>query len=121
MAFNMNPHPDNAPPPPENYLRFKAQFPAVVEAYEQLGKACHWNGPLSPRERELVKIGIALGAGLESATRAHTRLALSAGATPEEIHHAALLATTTLGFPSMMRAMSWINDVLAAAPDSRRA
>ena len=107
----------NTPPPPAHYTRFKAQFPAVVEAYEQLGKACHWNGPLSPRERELVKIGIAVGAGLESATRAHTRLAVAAGATPEEIHHAALLATTTIGFPSMMRAMSWINDVLHPAPE----
>ena len=105
------------PLPPANYRRFKEQFPAVVEAYEALGKACHWNGPLSPRERELVKIGIALGAGLESATRAHTRLALAAGATPEQIHHAALLATTTIGFPAMMRAMSWVNDVLQPGPE----
>jgi AhpD family alkylhydroperoxidase len=100
-------------PPPAHYRQFKKLFPAVVEAYEQLGKACHWNGPLSPKERELIKIGIALGAGLESATRAHTRLALDTGATPEEIRHAALLATTTIGFPSMMRAMTWVNDVLA--------
>jgi alkylhydroperoxidase/carboxymuconolactone decarboxylase family protein YurZ len=99
-------------PPPRHYQQFKAQFPAVVEAYEQLGKACHWHGPLSPRERELIKIGIAIGAALESGTRAHTRLALDAGATPEEIRHAALLATTTVGFPAMMRAMTWVNDVL---------
>jgi len=62
--------------------------------------------------RELIKIGITIGAGLETGTRAHTRLALDAGATPEEIRHAALLATTTIGFPSMMRAITWINDVL---------
>ena len=98
--------------PPPHYQKFKARFPAVVEAYEALGKACHWNGPLSPKERELIKIGIAIGAGLESGTRAHTRLAREAGATPEEIHHAALLATTTIGFPAMMRAMTWVNDVL---------
>ena len=99
-------------PPPANYTDFKAAFPAVVEAYEQLGKTCHWNGPLSPKERELVKIGIAIGAGLEGATRAHVRMSRDAGATPEEIRHAALLATTTIGFPSMMRAMTWVNDVL---------
>ncbi len=101
-----------AAPPPLHYRTFKARFPAVVEAYEALGKACHWNGPLSPKQRELIKIGIAIGAGLESATRAHTRLAVEAGATSEEIHHAALLATTTIGFPAMMRAMTWVNDVL---------
>jgi 4-carboxymuconolactone decarboxylase len=98
--------------PPPNYQRFKTLFPAVVEAYENLGKACHWNGPLSPKERELVKIGIAIGAGLEGGTHAHVRLAMEEGATPEEIRHAALLATTTIGFPSMMRAMSWVNEAL---------
>lgn len=107
--------PSAAPPPPPHYRRFKEQFPAIVEAYEQLGKACHWNGPLSPRERELVKIGIAVGGCLESATRAHVRMALAAGATPEEIHHVALLATTTIGFPAMMRAMSWIHDAMTPA------
>ena len=108
-----NDHP--TPPtstPPAHYTDFKAAFPSVVEAYEQLGKACHWNGPLNPKTRELIKIGIAIGAGLESATRAHARLAREAGASTEEIQHAALLATTTIGFPAMMRAMSWIDDVL---------
>ena len=99
-------------PPPKHYLKFKQEFPAVVEAYERLGEACHWHGPLDPKMRELIKIGIAIGAGLETGTRAHTRLALDAGATPEEIRHAALLATTTIGYPSMMRAMTWVNDVL---------
>jgi 4-carboxymuconolactone decarboxylase len=98
--------------PPKNYRRFKQQFPAVAEAYERLGEACQWHGPLDPKTRELIKLGIAIGAGLEGATHSHVRRALEAGATPEEIHHAALLATTTIGFPSMMRAMSWINDVL---------
>jgi len=99
-------------PPPKHYQRFKEQFPAVVEAYERLGEACHWHGPLEPKTRELVKIGIAIGAGLESGTHAHVRIALDAGATPEEIRHTALLATTTIGYPSMMRAMTWVNDVL---------
>jgi AhpD family alkylhydroperoxidase len=98
--------------PPKPYQDFKKEFPAVVEAYERLGEACHWHGPLDPKTRELIKIGIALGAGLESATRSHVRRALEAGATPEEVRHAALLATTTIGFPSMMRAMTWVNDVL---------
>lgn len=98
--------------PPKPYQRIKKTFPAVVEAYEDLGRACHNTGPLSPKVRELIKIGIAIGAGLESATHAHVRLAREAEASPEEIRHAAVLATTTLGFPSMVRAMAWVNDVL---------
>jgi alkylhydroperoxidase/carboxymuconolactone decarboxylase family protein YurZ len=97
-------------PPPRPYQEFKRRYPAVVEAYEKLGKTCHWQGPLEPKTRELVKLGIALGAGLEGATRAHVRLGLKAGASPDEIRHAALLGITTLGFPATMRAMSWVDD-----------
>ncbi|MCS7049521.1 MAG: carboxymuconolactone decarboxylase family protein [Verrucomicrobiae bacterium] len=99
-------------PLPPAYRQFKKEFPAIAEAYERLGEACHWQGPLEPKTRELIKLGIAVGAGLEGATRSHVRRALEAGATPEEIRHAALLATTTIGFPSMMRAMRWVGDVL---------
>jgi alkylhydroperoxidase/carboxymuconolactone decarboxylase family protein YurZ len=99
-------------PLPKTYRQFKKQFPAAAEAYERLGEACQWHGPLDPKTRELIKLGIAIGAGLEGATHSHVRRALEAGATPEEIRHAALLATTTIGFPTMMRAMTWVNDVL---------
>ena len=98
--------------PPKPYQEFKKTFPAVVEAYEQLGNACHNMGPLSPKCRELIKIGISLGAGLESATKAHVRLAKEAGASADEIKHAAVLATTTIGFPSMMRSMTWVSEGL---------
>jgi alkylhydroperoxidase/carboxymuconolactone decarboxylase family protein YurZ len=84
--------------------------PGAYQDFEKLGKACHWQGPLEPKVRELVKLGIALGAGLEGAARAHVRLGLKAGALPDEIRHAALLATTTLGFPTAMRSMGWIDD-----------
>ena len=103
--------------PPKSYENFKSKFPAVTEAYELLGKACHWNGPLDPKTRELIKVGIAIGAALESATHAHVRLARDAGASPEEIRHAAVLATTTIGFPGMMRAMTWVNDILGEAQE----
>ncbi len=98
------------PPPPRPYQDFKRRYPAVVVAYEKLGRTCHWQGPLEPKARELVKLGIALGAGLEGATRAHVRRGLKAGASPDEIRHAALLGITTLGFPATMRAMSWVDD-----------
>jgi len=62
--------------------------------------------------RRLVKLGIATGAGLEGAVHSHTRRALAEGIAPEEIRHAVLLAMTTVGFPRMMAALSWVNDLL---------
>ena len=101
------------PSPPKPYQHFSRDYPEIIRAYEELGKLCHEQGSLEPQTRELIKLGIAIGAGLESAAKAHIRLALAEGVSPEELKHTALLATTTIGFPSMMRAMSWVNEILA--------
>ncbi len=98
--------------PPKPYLRFGKRHPDILAAYETLGAACHHAGPLDRVTRELVKIGIALGAGHESAARAHARLARAAGASPDAIRHVALLTTTSLGFSSMMRGLQWLDEEL---------
>ncbi len=49
---------------------------------------------------------------MEGAAHSHVRRALEAGATPDELRHAALLALTTLGFPNMMKGLMWVEDVL---------
>jgi 4-carboxymuconolactone decarboxylase len=73
-------------------------------------------GPLDRKTRELVKIGIAIGAGQEGATHSHVRKALDAGATPDELKHAAMQALTTIGFPNMMRGLAWVEEVLDESP-----
>ena len=45
-------------------------------------------GPLDAKAKALVKIGICVGAGLESALRSHVRRAGEAGASREEIEQA---------------------------------
>jgi len=99
--------------PPKKYTQHKEEYPDVVMAYEALGATCHAAGPLEQKTRELVKLALAIGAGLEGATHAHARAAGVAGATPDEIRHVAILAVTTLGFPASMRAMTWVNDTIA--------
>ncbi|HSO10345.1 MAG TPA: carboxymuconolactone decarboxylase family protein, partial [Desulfoprunum sp.] len=42
----------------------------------------------------------------------HTRRALQVGATPEEISHTLLLLISTIGFPQVMAAMSWAQQVI---------
>jgi len=41
----------------------------------------------------------------------HTRRSLEAGATIDECRHVVLLSLTTIGFPAMMAALSWVEDV----------
>jgi alkylhydroperoxidase/carboxymuconolactone decarboxylase family protein YurZ len=100
---------------PSAYRRFASEQPRVIKAYEELGEASLTEGPLDRRTAELVKIGIAIGARLEGAMHAHVRRALDAGASPDEIRHAVRLALTTVGFPTMMTALAWANDVLSPA------
>lgn len=103
--------------PPQRFLNFQKSYPQVFEAYELLGNAVANAGPLSARESALVKIGIACGARLEGGLHSHCRKALDAGVSPEEIRQAVLLATTTLGFPSMMACLSWVDDVIDGKKD----
>jgi AhpD family alkylhydroperoxidase len=99
---------------PSAYRRFAGEQPRIVKAYEELSAATLGEGPLDRRTAELVKIGLAVGARLEGAVHSHVRRALEAGASADEIRHAVRLALTTIGFPSMMAALGWVNDVLAA-------
>ena len=98
--------------PPARFRAFSRKHPRLIQAYEALGEAAAEAGPLDPTVRALVKLALAVGAGMEGAVHSHTRRALTAGCSPDEIRHVVLLATTTLGFPSMMAALTWVEDVL---------
>lgn len=93
---------------PKRYTKFMEAYPEVGQAYKALGEATMGAGPLDAKTREIVKLGIATGARMESAVKSHFRRAREAGATLEELRHAVLLSTTTIGFPNMMTALSWI-------------
>ncbi len=97
---------------PGPFEKFTKEFPAVFEGYDAMGKAAHMGGPLDPKTRELIKLGMAIGARLEGATHSHVRKALTVGATANEIRHATVLAISTLGLPTMMMAFTWVDDVL---------
>ncbi len=97
---------------PEPFQRFRQEQPAVARAYDALGEACAQAGPLDGRTRELVKLGLAVGARLEGAVHSHVRRALEAGASPAEIRHVIALAAPTLGFPTTVAVATWVDDVL---------
>ena len=102
--------------PPSTYMEFKNTYPDLTKAYENLGEECQKAGPLDPKERAIAKLAIAVGAGLEGAVHSHARRALDTGVTAGEIRHVVLLALTTIGFPSMMRTLTWVEDVLLNPP-----
>lgn len=98
--------------PPEFYRQARDQHPELFASYEALSTAARQAGPLDENTIGLTKLALSLASGLEGATHSATRKALDAGCTPEQIRHVVLLAVTTLGFPAMMRARSWVEDIL---------
>ena len=92
---------------PGTYRAFAAKFPEVAAQHERMARAVDAAGPLDAKTTFLIKIGISLGAGLESALRSHVRRATAAGATEEEIEQAILLGMNTRGFPATVAAWSW--------------
>ena len=96
---------------PKHYTDMKERHPELLGAYEALGQACIDAGPLDEKTVAMIKLATSLAAGLEGAAHSHTRKALKAGCSVEELQHVAFLGTPTIGFPAMMRNQSWIRDV----------
>ena len=101
---------------PNIYKQFSEKYPDVFKEYKQLGVSCRNAGTLDAKTQDLVKLGIAMGCNSRGGVMSHTRKAIAAGATPEEVFHAVLLSLTTIGFPAMMAAMAWVNEVFAEKP-----
>ncbi|MFZ1992371.1 MAG: carboxymuconolactone decarboxylase family protein [Alphaproteobacteria bacterium] len=96
---------------PSGAATLAKRYPEVWEAYAGLGERAAEAGPLSPRERRLTKLALAIGEGSEGAVHSHVRRGLAEGLSHEDFHHIAVLAVPTLGLPAAMRAMTWIDDI----------
>ena len=96
------------------YRKFRTDYPKVDAAYEALAGVLHAAGPLTQRERRLVKLSVAVGANSEGAVRSHVRKAVSEGLSADDLHHAIVLSLTTGGFPHMIAALQWADEVIEA-------
>jgi alkylhydroperoxidase/carboxymuconolactone decarboxylase family protein YurZ len=92
---------------PGTFKLFCEKFPTLASAHDAMTDAAQSAGPLDEKTCAFIKIGISLGAGLESAVKSHVRRASGAGGTPAEMEQAILLAMTTAGFPRTVAAWSW--------------
>jgi hypothetical protein len=68
---------------PRVFQRFQSDFKQLWQAYEALGTTAAEAGPLDIKSRELIKLGMAAANG------------------------SLLLGITTIGFPTMMAALTW--------------
>lgn len=98
---------------PGQYVSVRTRFKKYFTALNNLGKAAREAGPLDEKTSHLIQLAAAATVRSEGAVHSHARRALEAGATPDELSHALLLITSTIGFPTVSAALSWVEDVIA--------
>jgi 4-carboxymuconolactone decarboxylase len=98
--------------PVKHYQKLSKHFPEVITAVEELGAAIRSAGPLEGKTVELIQLAGAATMQSEGSVHSHTRRALQAGATPEEIYHSLVLLISTIGFPRASAALNWAQDIV---------
>ena len=98
---------------PRTFEAFIEKFPALKDAHETIARTVDTVGPLDRKTCELIKIGISVGAGLETATQSHVRRAREQGASEAEVEQAVLLAMNTCGFPRAAAGWHWAHQQMA--------
>ena len=106
---------------PGFYVSLARKHPAYIAAVEALGQAVRDSGPLDSKVLHLVQLAAAAATRSEGAVHSHARRALDEGATQDEVMHALISLTSTIGFPNVTASLSWCEDVFKAAkPQSPR-
>ncbi len=97
---------------PKWYKSIKVKHEKYINSLDELGKVIKQEGPLDEKTAHLIQLAAAAAIRSEGAVHSHARRALESGAKPEEIYHAIILLTSTIGFPTVSAALSWIKDVI---------
>ena len=95
-----------------NYSWLVSKFDKVLQSHQELGKAVREAGPIDEKTAHLIQLAAAAAIRAEGGVHSHVKRALNLGATPEEIYHAIILLTSTIGFPSTAAALSWARDII---------
>ena len=97
---------------PGAYSRLAATYPDLARAVEALGSTAKESGPLDEKTAQLIQLAAAASIRSEGSVHSHARRALAAGASSAEIHHALSMLVSTIGFPTVMAALCWVDDIL---------
>jgi 4-carboxymuconolactone decarboxylase len=98
--------------PSKHYHKLSELFPEAISALENLGSTIRRAGPIDEKTINLIQLAAAAAIQSEGSVHSHTRRALQAGVTKEEIYHALILLISILGFPRVSAAISWSQDIM---------
>ncbi|MEK6692419.1 MAG: carboxymuconolactone decarboxylase family protein [Nitrospirota bacterium] len=97
---------------PGQYRLIKKRHNKFSDAVNNLGRAVRASGPVDEKTSHLIQLAASAAIRSEGSVHSHTRRAIESGATPDEVRHAIILLTSTIGFPTVSAALSWVDDVI---------
>jgi len=97
---------------PRWFQQLQDHHPVYMKCLDELGASLRKEGPLEEKTAHLVQLSGAAANRSEGAVHSHARQLLELGASSDEINHAIILLTSTIGFPAVSAALSWINDIV---------
>lgn len=97
---------------PRWFKNLQQKYPDYMHSLDELGSSVRREGPLDDKTAHLIQLAGAAANRSEGAVHSHTRRLLELGANHDQINHAIILLTSTIGFPAVSAALSWVNDIL---------
>ena len=96
---------------PKHYMNIRERYEEYGEVLSELGRVVKNAGPIDEKSSQLIQLAAAAAIRSEGAVHSHARRAMEQGATSEEIYQTLLLLTSTIGFPNVAAAVSWVEDL----------
>ena len=96
---------------PKFYMGIRKRYKDYGNALSELGQVLKEAGPVDEKNAQLIQLAASATIGSEGAVHSHARRAIESGASPEEVYHSLILLTSTIGFPNVAAAISWVDDI----------
>ncbi len=97
---------------PKHYVSIGRRYKEYGDALGDLGRVVKEIGPIDDKTSQLIQLAASAAIRSEGAVHSHARRAIDLGASSDEVYQTILLLTSTIGFPNVAAAISWIDDLL---------
>jgi 4-carboxymuconolactone decarboxylase len=97
---------------PKHHRNIRERFPEYGTALSNLGESVRNSGPIDEKTTHLIQLAASTAIRSEGGVHSHARRAIENGASEEEVYQAVLLLTSTIGFPNVAAAISWVDDII---------
>ncbi len=96
---------------PKLYVGIRKRYGDYGKILNELGRVVKEAGPIDDKNAQLIQLAASAAIRSEGAVHSHAKRAIKFGASPEEIYHSLILLTSTIGFPNVAAAISWVDDL----------